>query len=357
MNPVGVALVGCGNIAGPYAEDLKKYAELNLIGVADVDAARAQSFAQQHSIEFFPTVEALLADARVQIIVNLTSFASHKDISERALNAGKHVYSEKPLANTPADAQFLVNLAQEKGLRLACSPFTLIGEAQQTAWKWIREGKLGQVRVVYAEVNWGRIESWHPAPIPFYEIGALYDVGVYPLTILTAIFGPVQRVTSFGQVLLPDRQTKDGQPYHVTTPDFAVTMLETESGTLLRLTTDFYVSNETSRQTGIEFHGDAGSLYLESWFMPNSEVQFAPFGAKLESISHVREGASGYVPWGIGVQELALAAAANRPHRFSGEHAAHLVEVLAAATESMRTRQTVTVTSRFSTPPPAAWAE
>src|SRR5690606_38686142 len=99
------------------------------------------------------------------------------------------VYSEKPLALTAAQAQEHVQLAASRGLRLGCSPFTFLGAAQLAAWRAVEDGSLGTVRLAYAEVNWGRIESWHPAPQPFYEVGALFDVGVYPLTILTAFFG------------------------------------------------------------------------------------------------------------------------------------------------------------------------
>src|SRR6185295_11959721 len=111
----------------------------------------------------YPSMEALLADERVELVVNLTIHHAHAATTRLCLEAGKHVHSEKPMALTYEDARGLVELARQKGLRLGCSPFTYMGEAQQTAWKAIREGKLGTVRVAYAEVNWGRIESWHPA--------------------------------------------------------------------------------------------------------------------------------------------------------------------------------------------------
>src|SRR6478736_5174689 len=105
----------------------------------------------------------------------------------RALEAGRHVYSEKPLALHPIEARTLVELARSRGLRLGCSPSTFLGEAQQTATALVRSGRLGTVRAIYAEVDWGRIETWHPAPAPFYDVGALFDVGVYPLTLATTM--------------------------------------------------------------------------------------------------------------------------------------------------------------------------
>ncbi|MCC6614924.1 MAG: Gfo/Idh/MocA family oxidoreductase [Anaerolineae bacterium] len=358
MTTYGVALIGCGNIAGAYAKDLKNYPEdIALRGVTDLDSARAHAFGQEHETHVYDDVDSLLADPNVQIVVNLTSHFAHKVITERALLAGKHVFSEKPMATTSAEAHMLVDLAHERGLRLACSPFTLMGEAQQTAWKYIRDGKLGKVRVAYAEVNWGRIESWHPAPGPFYEVGALFDVGVYPLTILTSIFGPVKRVVSYGKVLHADRVTKEGIPFHINTPDFAVSMLETESGTIVRLTTDFYVSNQTSRQTGIEFHGDAGSLFLESWHNFTCKVQYAEFGQPFEDVPLLRQPTAERVPWGRGVHELVTALVENRPHRFSGEQAAHVTDILTAAARSMTDNQPVELTSRFTPPLPLSWAD
>jgi predicted dehydrogenase len=163
-------------------------------------------------------------------------------------------------------------------MRFGGTPFTFMGEGEQAAWKLIREGRLGTVRVVYAEVNWGRIESWQPALAPFYDVGPLFDVAVYSLMLLTAIFGPVRRVSSFGRVVFPDRAAKHGEPFHITTPDFAATMLEFDGGLIGRMTTDFYVHNQNTNQRGIEFHGDLGSLTLSSWRDFNGAVRFTEFG-------------------------------------------------------------------------------
>ena len=112
----------------------------------------------------YPTLEALLADESVDTLVNLTAPESQFEVTATALAAGKHVHSEKPLALRHEDAHTLVELAQRHGVRLSCSPATLLGEAQQTAWKLVRDGSVGRVRAVYAEANWGPIETWHPDP-------------------------------------------------------------------------------------------------------------------------------------------------------------------------------------------------
>jgi len=150
----------------------------------------------------YPSLDSLLADGRVDAVVNLTAAFSHATVTRSALEAGKHVHTEKPLALGHAEAQELVELAARRGLTPSCAPATLMGEAPQTAWKLLREGAIGTVRVVYAESNWGRVESWHPAPATLHSVGAIVDVGIYPLTLVTAVFGPARRVVAWGRALV-----------------------------------------------------------------------------------------------------------------------------------------------------------
>jgi predicted dehydrogenase len=353
MNKIRVGLIGTGDIARPYITDLVKYPDdIEVVGVTDLDTERAKAFAEKYNTRAFTTTDALLAE--IDLAVNLTTHHAHKAVTAHCLRAGKHVHSEKPLALTYEDAAELVAIAKENGVRLACSPFTLMGEAHQTAWKYIREGHLGTVRVVYAEVNWGRIETWHPAPVAFYEVGALFDVGVYPLMILTAMFGPAQKVTAYGKVLWPDRVSKDGAAFKVETPDFAVSMIEMADGTLIRLTSNFYVTQQ-GKQNGIEFHGDAGSLILHKWHNFDAKVEALSWGNEYEALPYVREPFKG-IPWGRAIHDMVGAIRKDCPHRFTGEHAAHVTEIVCAAVESMQTHQPVTLKSTFVPPDPMEWA-
>ena len=353
-NKLRVAVAGCGNIAGPYAKTMQPFEQIELVGATDIDPRRAQDFVATHGGTAYPSLEALLADDRVDAVVNLTIHHAHPAVITQCLEAGKHVHSEKPLAMSYPEARALVELAEAKGLRLSCSPITFMGEAQQTAWKQIRDGRLGTVRVIYAEVNWGRIESWHPAPGPFYEVGALFDVGVYPLTVLTTIFGPARRVTAYGTVLHPDRVTKQGAAFHIETPDWVVAAVELASGPVVRLTTNFYVGHH-SKQKGIEFHGDLGSLYIDSWQNFHAGVEFAEYGKSYEPVAPVKEPYQG-TEWGRSVAELADAIAENRPQRATGAQAAHVVEICQAISSSFRQGGPVEVTSDFMPPTPMEWA-
>lgn len=352
---IRIGIVGCGNISRGYAETLRAYGNLHLVGATDIEPERAEAFAAANNCRAYGSLAELLGDDSIDLVVNLTIHHAHAAVIEQCLNAGKHVFSEKPLTLTYAEAEALVELAERKGLRLGCAPITYMGEAQQTAWKIIRSGKLGPVRIAYAEVNWGRIEAWHPNPVPFYGVGPLFDVGVYPLTLLTAIFGPVRRVTGYGRTLYPDRVTSEGKPFHLDTADFIVALAEHANGAVTRLTANFYVGHHTV-QKGLEFHGDAGSLYLHSWDRFNSKVEVAPFGGQYEPVELLRPGYNG-IEWARGLAEMADAMSAGRPQRATGAHAAHIVEVLEAVQRSYTEQRPVAVTSGFPLPAPLEWSE
>lgn len=354
-SPLRVGIVGCGNIAGPYAKTMRPYSQIEFAGATDVLPGRAEEFVSVHGGRAYASLDEMLADPAIDLIVNLTIHHAHPAVIAQCLAAGKHVHSEKPLALTYAEAKVLVEQADAAGLRLSCSPITFMGEAQQTAWKTIRDGALGQVRVVYCEVNWGRIESWHPNPGPFYEVGALFDVGVYPLTLVTTFFGPARRVLAYGAVLYPDRVTKEGIPFHIDTPDWVLAAVELANGTVVRLTTNFYVGHH-GKQKGLEFHGDLGSLYLGSFQDFHAPVEVAEYGKAYAPVPYVREPFQG-IEWGRAVVEIAEAMAENRPQRATGAQAAHVVEILCAIQTSYTAGRAVEVTSSFTPPTPMPWGE
>ncbi|MGL4608558.1 MAG: Gfo/Idh/MocA family protein [Trueperaceae bacterium] len=346
---MNLAVIGCGNIAGPYSKDIKKHPSMNLLGFSDIDVSRAETFAKEHGGKAYASLEEVLADPTVEVIVNLTIFQAHYEVIKKALLAGKHVYTEKPLTLVYAEAKELLELAKEKGLYLGGAPITFLGEAQQSAMKYIQDGKLGQVRVVYAEVNHGRIESWHPNPAPFYAVGPNLDVGVYPLAFVTALFGPAKRLTAFATTLSPNRVTKDGQPFTVEAPDFYVVNIEFPKGQLVRLTTNFYVSGSTRQGESLEFHGDIGSLYLESWFIANSKLHYADFGKPYKSLALVKDTDVG-MDWAVGLQDFTDSIRAKKTSRVTGDHAAHVVEILEATNTSVKTGKSVELTSTFTVP-------
>jgi predicted dehydrogenase len=342
---VRFALVGCGDIARRYADRIAAH-RLDFAGATDLLPERAREIVAAFGGTAYGSLAELLADDRVEAVVNLTAPPAHAEVTAAALEAGKHVHTEKPLALTHADAVALVQLAASRGLALSCAPATLLGEAQQTAWKLLREGAIGRVRAAYAEANWGRIERWHPSPASLYSVGPMVDVGVYPLTILTGMFGAARRVSAFATVLEADRIRRDGSSFLLERPDFVVAIVELPE-IVARVTASFYVEHR-SYQRGIEFHGDDGSLHLRTWAEFDARVELARDGT-YESVLPVRDPYPG-IDWGRALVELAEGRA--RPP----DHAAHVVEVLEAIATSAGGGRPVDVGSRFEPVQPMAWA-
>jgi predicted dehydrogenase len=352
---VRLGIVGCGNIAVPYARSIAAADGLELAGAADALPERAESLVSEFGGVAHASLDALLADETVDAVVNLTAAVAHADVTRAALEAGKHVHSEKPLALRHADAQALVELAGERGLGLSASPATLLGEAQQTFWKLVREGAIGTVRVAYAEANWGRVERWHPSPLTILSVGALGDVGVYPLAILTAVFGPVRAALGYSTMALAERVDRDGVSFTIEMPDFTVALLEHESGLVSRVTASFYTT--AGYQRGIELQGDDGIVWLPTWGEADSRVLLSQTGNAddYEEVQLLRAPYRGN-DWSRPLVDLAAAVREGRPPRASGEQAAHLVEVLEAVERSNREGGRVEVRSSFAPPEPMPWA-
>ena len=211
-----VAIVGCGFVADYYLATRGNHPGVKLVGAYDRDAERARRFCAHHRIPRFESLAEVLGDRRVDLVVNLTNPRSHFEISSAALAAGKHVYTEKPLATSLPDAERLVELAESRGLLLGSAPCTVLGETAQTMWRALREGRIGTPRLAYAEMDDGPIPledhgTWASAsgaPWPAkdeFEVGCTLEHSGYVLTWLAAFFGPARAVTSFAHVVKPDR--------------------------------------------------------------------------------------------------------------------------------------------------------
>ena len=347
-----VALAGCGNIAGRYASSIREKERLELAGATDLVPARAEELVAEHGGRAYPSLEALLADDAVDTVVNLTIAPAHAAVTAACLEAGKHVHTEKPVALRHEEAHELAELARRLGLRLSCAPSTLLGEAQQTAWKLLREGAIGRVRAVYAESNWGRIESWHPRPEGILAAGPMVDVGVYPATMVTGMLGPARRVVAYRTELEPERTRLDGVAFTLEAPDFVVAVVELESGVVVRFTASFYVGR--GKQLGIEVHGDGGTLYFPAW-EADSLLELAVDGGEYAPVPLVRDPYPG-IDWSRPLVDLAEAVEEGRPHRASAEHAAHVVELLNAIEAAGNGGGAVEIRSRFEPPEPMEWA-
>ena len=275
-------IIGCGYVFDHYMATLPRHPGLTLAGVADIDTARLRQATDFYGLKAYDSVEALLADPDVPVVANFTSIEAHHAVTKAALEAGKHVYSEKPLVMRMEQAHELMALAAAKGLHLSCAPSNALGPTSQTMWKAVRDGAVGAVRLVYAEFDDNPIylmspETWRSrsgAPWPYlheYEMGCTWEHVGYHLTWMCAIFGPVRAVTAFSKVTLPD---KTGRPLHpADTPDFSVACLDFESGVAGRVT--FSIAAPYDHRMRII--GNRGMVHADTYRHYECPVMIEPF--------------------------------------------------------------------------------
>jgi predicted dehydrogenase len=328
-------IVGCGNIASRYAEDLLASGAVDLVGFYDVDEERSARFADEFGGIAFASLDQAIEAA--ELVLNLTIFESHYVVSHAALSRSRHVYSEKPLALRLEEAVELARLAHANGVRLGAAPFTFLGESQATALDWVRTGKLGKVRLVYAEVNHGRIETWHPNPAPFYKVGPMLDVGVYPLALLIRALGPVKKLRAISSIIHDERVALDGNPFTPGSPDSWLVDMEHAGGEKVRMTVNFYVLGDE----GVTFHGDDGSLRLDSWFAPDAGLWHIPYGGEPEQVEVI--GGPDDVDWSVGVRDFVSGIDKGAPSELTAELAVHMVAVLDAINRSGASGEEVVV--------------
>lgn len=274
---MNLAILGCGYVADFYMATLADYPELSVRGCFDADPARRQAFATYYKVPAFDSFEALLADQNVDMVLNLTNPRSHFETTKACLLAGKHVYSEKPLAMESVAAAELAQLARARGLGLSTAPCSLLSETAQTLWKGVKEGVTGPVRLVYAAFDDGMIHRHHfdkwksaagaywPAKDEF-EIGCTYEHAAYVLSWLAAIFGPARRVHAYASLRVPDK----GIAVNAMAPDFTVGCIEYDNDVVARITCSIVAPLDKS----IRVIGDNGTLYTKFVRNDGSPVYF-----------------------------------------------------------------------------------
>ena len=320
---VNCLFVGAGAIAPEYAAGLET-SSLSLAGVCDLDAERAAALADKHGCPSFTDLDRALGAIDAPLVVNLTSHAAHAPVTRTALEADRHVYSQKPLALDADVAGELVATARRRGLALDCAPGTTRAPAQRRAGRLVADGRLGTVRLGYAHAHVGRVTDWHDTPDSFLEVGPLYDGSVYPLALLISWFGPVERVRVADRLdVWPDRETR-----RPSTPSHIEATLAFESGPTVRLTASLYAPHRSREFYGLELHGDDGSLYLRGTGAMGTEtddVRFGRVGREYASVpSQSPEREYRYVD---SIERLAERIVTGAPSRSGGRRGAHVVAV------------------------------
>ena len=357
MSKVNVAVVGCGNISGIYLENLTRtFDNVNVYAIADLIPANTKAKSEQYGIERIMTLEEILADENVQIVLNLTTPPLHYSISKQALLAGKHVHSEKPLSISYAQGKELVEIAEEKGLFLGCAPDTFLGGGIQTCRKIIDDGLIGEVIGANAFMMCHGHESWHPNPAFYYQVGGgpMFDMGPYYLTALVSLIGSVDSVAGMTHTSFPTRrvtsQPNYGQIVEVEVPTHVNGLLRFLNGAVGNIITSFDVWG--SKLPWIEIHGTRGSIQVPD---PNGfggqvmlrqyfDNDFKPYPTTFGYTENSR---------GLGVWDMADCILTGRKDlRASGKLALHVLEIMEMIHVSSDNKAQVDLQTKVERPTP-----
>ena len=321
-------IVGTGVISGIYLENGSKFDSLEITACADLERERAEARAAEYGVKACG-IDELMRDPDIDMIINLTVPQAHADVSIQALEAGKHVYLEKPLAVELEDAGRVMELARSKGLRVGCAPDTFLGGGVQTCVKAINDGLIGTPIGATAFHVSGGPENWHPMPDFFFKRGGgpMFDMGPYYVTALVALLGPIDSVTGYARISYPERiVAKTGRRIQVETPTHISGAIRFAQGAVGTIVTSFDAEGGASLPP-LEVYGSEGSLRVpdpSSFGGPvlirsNGESEWREIPIKHKHTRNFRS---------IGAADMAKAILTGRDHRASGELAYHVLEAM-----------------------------
>jgi predicted dehydrogenase len=352
-----IGLVGCGNISTIYLTNCARFENIQVTAVADLDPAHAKAQAAAFDIPHVLTPRELIEGDKADVILNLTVPTAHAQVALQALENGKSVYNEKPIATTRQDAAAMLDLAKKNGLRIGCAPDTFLGASLQNARKLIDQGAIGTPVAAVAFMLCGGAESWHPNPFFFYQKGAgpMFDMGPYYLTALTMLLGPVRRVTGSARISSKQRligsQPHKGEFIDVEVPTHVAGLLDFASGPVGTIITTFDVPGK-HHLPNIEIYGTAGSMRVTdpNTFGDENILLNAPGEKEWRSIPSP----FGYAEnsRGIGLADMSRAILSGRPHRANGSVAFHVLDILHAVHESSDSGAHIELTTTMVRPDP-----
>ena len=354
---MNIGVIGCGNISGAYFNGAQKLFGDTIRIVAGADLNRAALEAKAKEWNFKPmSVEELLASPEVEIVLNLTTPQSHTDLDLRALEAGKHVYAEKPFGLTRESGAKVLRTAATKKLRVGSAPDTFLGGGHQTCRKLIDDGVIGKVVSGTAFMLCHGHESWHPAPGFYYQKGGgpLFDMGPYYLTCLINLLGPVKKVVAINNRAFDCREgikVNHGKTFPVEVDTHIAGVLEFVSGAVITLITSFDVWKHSDYRD-IELHGTRGSLHVPDPNGFGGEIRL--FQAGLSADWMKVDNFFGYNDnsRSIGLADMARAITDKRPHRASGELAFHVLDVMCALEQASAEERAIPLQSSCERPAP-----
>jgi predicted dehydrogenase len=368
-----IGIIGCGNISEAYLKLAPLYGNLQIVAVADIVPEVAKARAEQFSVRALK-VDELLKDDGIDAVINLTIPAVHYDVTKAVLSAGKHAYTEKPLALNSKDAKKLVADAEKRGLTLAGAPDTFLGAGAQRARKLIDGGEIGKVVGGTAYVLSHGMEHWHPNPGFFFQPGAgpIFDVGVYYLTTLVSLLGAVESVTAMASKGTPTRLVTaegplKGKKIKVSTPTNISAILAFANGAQITLGASWDVWKH-GHPNPIELYGLEGSMLVPDPNFFSGVISVSQRGADYTAVD-TSDGPFGKFNWPfqgtptranyrmLGVADMIDAVNRKREPRCSGRLAAHVVDVMEAILISAEQRKFIAVKSTVERPKPLTEAD
>ena len=339
-----VGVVGCGIVAKVYVEGSTAFDSFEVTACADLERESADAFADLHGLRA-STVDELLADSSIDVVLNLTPPAAHAAVIRAALEAGKHVYTEKPVTTTLADGRELLAEAERRGLRIGCAPDTFLGAAYETARELIAQGRIGTPLAATATFLVGGPDGWHPNADFFYRAGGgpMLDVAPYYLTAIASLLGPFRAAVGLATTPTPERRfgvgPRAGEAFTVDVPTHAVAALQLESGALATLTVSFEAFGQYA--SALVVHGSGGSLELPDANAFGGEVRIRNGSGEWKVVEY--ESSAARETRGLGLDEMLVAIGEERPHRASGALGLHVLETAVAALQSAEEGRTVEI--------------
>jgi predicted dehydrogenase len=349
---VRVGVIGCGSVSHSYLPHLTKCPHAEVVSLCDIRPERAEKQAKRFNVaNHYPHIDKMLAGVPFELLVNLTDMQEHERLNVRAIDEGKHVWSEKPMANSLAKGQKLLEFARKKGVRLWGAPTCVMSAQFAFMAKTINAGTLGRLAAAHADYG-------HTGPdwsAFFYEKGggSLPDLAVYNLTSLTGLLGPAKVVTAMTSVVTPTRQIQERGEIKVVAEDNAMVLMDHGHGVISHVQSGFNYFNLHGHGGGKETKhtitvvGNKGSMGLVGYDWEPLGVDVAT-EAKPEYTRHVTD--RGDYSWQMGASLAAESLATGRELLITPEHALHVLEVIQATRESQETGRRVKLTSAFKWP-------
>jgi len=348
-----IGIIGCGTISSTYLKAARLFDILQVVACADIDMERAHRQGEKYGVPKVCTVEELLADPEIEIVVNLTIPNAHAEVALKAIAAGKAVYGEKPLATRRADGEAILEAAHANQVRVGNAPDTFLGGGFQTCIKLINDGQIGTpVAATAFMLNHG-MERWHPDPYFFYQPGAgpMFDIGPYYLTALIAMMGPIRRVTASMQTTFPERtvtsEPKYGTKIPVNTPTHIAGIMEFASGAVGTIITSFDVWHH--RLPFIEIYGTEGTLSTPDPNRFDGPVYIRQANGEAWREVPLTHGYTSNAR-GLGIADMAHAMHSGRLHRANGEMAYHVLDIIESFMQSATEGSHITLASTCDRP-------